>query len=179
MGFREYLGAIDAYVGDDDILGAARRGHPSHGHAMRRRPLAHAAAATLHAANTGIVTPGPRIEPLGFTAVQFTAASGLILQATGRPQKPFKGSRLVVVDQRLGTGGLVSITSLKIGVREVLVSTQGIPAQAFAPNAFGIELMMDEAGPGIEIVATYVISAAPAGADVVNVGTTVMGMSWS
>jgi hypothetical protein len=101
MGFRDYLGAIDSYLGDDDMLGAparrhaiARHGHPGM-HPLRGRVLQ-----TLSQPMPGVPAQGPREEPLGFTTVTFTNASGTTLQATAQPQKPFKGKRLVIVPAR-------------------------------------------------------------------------------
>lgn len=177
-GFNDYLGAIDSYLGDDDMLGAPAK-HRRHHHAMARRPQHATAAHVLKAANTGVPDAGPRIEPLGFTTIAFVAGN-LTLTATASPQKPFKGSRLVIAENRTATAvGLVSLSSLRIGVREVMVSAQPVPIAAFSPTAFGVELMLDECGPGIIITATFVISVTPAGAEVVSVGATIMGLSWS
>jgi hypothetical protein len=66
-----------------------------------------------------------------------------------------------------------------VGVREVLTSAQPIPAEAFAPTAFGVDLMMDDAIPGVIVTATFNVSAAPGAGDSIVVGTTVIGLTWS
>jgi len=193
-GFREFLGAIDDYVGDDDVmslgddeLGALRRrGHGGHGRAVHPHALSAAqrrkilAAQTLRDVDgmTGLPQRQAVIEPLGFTVVTFTAASGTTLQATATPQKPMKGSRLLIAEVRAATAtGLVTLTSLKIGQREVLLSAQGVPIAGFANNAVGVALQLVEAHPGIIITATYVISAAPVMAETVTVGTMINALS--
>lgn len=180
MGFRDYLGALDDYLGEDaEYLGAAPR------RVVRRapapRPLAAAARAQLAQPMPGVPKAGPRIEPLGFPIISFTNASGLTLNATTRPQKPFKGSRLVLDIARTGAGatGLVSVASLKVGARDVLVNANPIGAGTFAPNAFGVELMMDEAVPGIDIVLTLTCSVAPGAGERIDINASVLGMTWS
>lgn len=190
----EYLAGIDEYLADDDM--GARRRSPRRsrrsrgGGGLRRAPLPNAgatptrqqAAAALTSYAPGIPQGGPRVEPLGFAVFAFTATSGLTLVQTARPQKPFKGSRVVIDIARTGASatGLVSIADLSIGTRPVLVNrAQPIPAGAFAPTAFGIELMMDDAGPGIDITLQLVISAAPTTVDTVVVGATILGLTWS
>lgn len=195
--FMSFLGDIDDMVGDDDLaylegdeLGAARHlmRHGHHGavrhahqrHVSRRQARAAAVATELrdNAGMTGLPARQPVIEPLGFTVVTFTAASGTTLQATATPQKPMKGSRLVIDQVRSATAtGLVTLASLKIGTREVLISAQPVPAGMFAPGAFGVALRMVEAHPGIIITATFVISAAPVMAETVTVSTGLNALS--
>jgi hypothetical protein len=182
------LGDLDMVSGDDeigwDVLGArpvhrAAARHPLHQRmnirqvaAAKRMQRANAAVEELenHSGVQGVPSRQPVVEPLGFTVVTFTAASGTTLQATATPQKKMKGNRLVIDEVRSATAvGLVTLASLKIGTREVLVSAQPVPARMFAPGAFGVALRLVEAGPGIIITATFVISAAPAGADTVTV----------
>lgn len=201
-GFRAFLGDIDDLVGDDDVLylgddddlgdddelGAAPRARRARA-LGRGRPNARLAAqlsrkakaaAVLRDVNgmTGLPQRQAVIEPLGFTVVTFGAATGTTLQATATPQKPMKGSRLLIAEVRSATAtGLVTLTSLKIGQREVLLSAQGVPIAGFANNAVGVSLALVEAHPGIIITATYVISAAPVMAETVTVGTMINALS--
>lgn len=182
MGFRDYLGAFDDYLGDDEeYLGAPVRRRVAARSVAIARPVAHAAKAQLAQPMPGVPKAGPRIEPLGFPILTFTNASGLTLVATTRPQKPFKGSRLVLDIARTGVGatGLISVASLKVGARDVLVNANPIGAGTFAPNAFGVELMMDEAVPGIDVVLTLTCSVAPGAGERIDVNGTVLGMTWS
>lgn len=193
--FREYLGALDDYLGDDDeMLGAPRRrrsgargrrgGVPGFGRALAPTSRAEAAAHALTPPIAGVPKPGARLEPLGFPAFAFVVGGATTITQQATPQKPFKGSRLVIDTARTNAGasasGLVTVTSLKVGVREVLVSAQPIGAGSFAPNAFGVELMMDEAVPGVLITLTLAISAAPTVVgDRVDCAGTIIGLSWS
>lgn len=181
MGFRDFLGAMDEYLGDDsEYLGAVRRA-PAPRRIAAARPIASAAMRQLSQPMAGVPKPGPRIEPIGFPTISFTAASGVTLSATTRPQKPFKGSRLVVELARSGTTatGLISVATLKVGARDVLVNSNPIGAGTFAPGAFGVELMLDEAVPGIDLAVTLVCSSAPTTTDRIDVAVTIMGMTWS
>lgn len=177
---REYLGAVDDYLGDDDdILGAAprsrRRISPG------RSPLAVRAARQLAQPMAGVPKPGPRIEPVGFPVVSFTNTSGTAITVTTRPQKPFKGSRLVLDIARTGptATGLITVAQLLVGSRNVLVNANPIGAGAFAPNAFGVELLMDEAVPGIDLTLELQTSVAPGVGDRIDVSATIMGLTFS
>lgn len=120
---------------------------------------------------------GVKLQPLGFNAITFTATSGLALPATTRPQKPFKGKRLVSEIARTGASatGLVTVTSLTIGVNNQFVSTGAVSAGAFAPGAFDTNVELSACSTALDITVNYGITAAPAMADVVNVGTTLFG----
>jgi hypothetical protein len=181
MSFRTMLGAVDDYLGDDDdFLGApARRGAgPRFGRPTRRMPARQVAAA-LDPVMPGIPKAGARIEPLGFPEVVFTNTSGLSLQVTTRPQKPFKGSRLVVDVARTGAGatGAIKLSSLVIGSRNVLVNSNPIGVGTFAANADGVALMLDEVTPGVDIVATFTCSVAPGAGERIDVVPTLIGLT--
>jgi hypothetical protein len=176
MGFKDYLGAFDEYIGDDELLGA--RAVVKH----RAPPIRAVAQRQLMTPMPGVPKAGPRLEPVGFPAFAFVNAGATSIAQTTRPQKPFKGSRLVIDIARTGAsaaGLLITVVSLKVGARDVLVNANPIGAGTFAPGAFGIELMMDEATPGIDIVLTLATSAAPGAGDRVDVAATIIGMTWS
>lgn len=180
-GFNDYLGAFDDYLGDDDILGAPVRRASPRGMPAAHSAIARRARAQLVQPMPGVPKGGPRIEPLGFPVATFVNAGVTTILVPTNPQKPFKGSRLVVDIVRTGggTGGLVSVSRVRVGARDVLVNANPIPAAAFGPTAFGVELQMDEATPGVVIEVEYVISTAPGVGDTVVVGTTIMGLTWS
>lgn len=125
----------------------------------------------------GVPMPGARLQPLGFGASAFTAASGTVLSLTASPQRPFKGQRLVVDITRTGASatGLVTITRLDVGTANQLVSSGSLGAAAFAATAFDVNLELDPATPGILIVVQFAISAAPAAADRVDFSATMFG----
>lgn len=120
---------------------------------------------------------GVKLQPLGFSAVAFTAASGTALTASTRPQKPFKGRRLVVELARTGATatGLVTITAILIGVNNQLVSTGSVSAGAFAAGAFDCNVELSACSSALDISVNYAISAAPTMTDRVDVGTTLFG----
>ncbi len=125
----------------------------------------------------GVPALGVKLQPLGFSDVQFTATSGTSLTATTRPQKPFKGRRLVVELARTGATatGLVKITSITIGVNNQFVSTGSVSAGAFAANGFDVNVELSACSTALDINVNYTISAAPTTTDKVDVGTTMFG----
>lgn len=120
---------------------------------------------------------GVKLQPLGFSTVAFTATSGTALAATTRPQKPFKGRRLVVDIARTGTTatGLITITSITVGVNNQLVSTGAVGAGAFAATAFDCNVELSACSSALDIAVNYAISAAPAMTDRVDIATTLFG----
>ena len=168
-----------ADIGDDDLgsleVGIRnpfrRRRRSGGGRGVPRRELI--------PGTPGVPMPGVRLQPLGLGATAFTAASGTILALTAQPQRPFKGQRLVVDITRTGASatGLVTITRLDVGTSNQLVASSALSAAAFAPTAFDVNLQLDPATPGITITVQFAISAAPAGADRVDIGATILGTS--
>lgn len=157
----------------------ARRGRQmvrSRGRAPARRGVS-VPARRLIPRVPGVPMPGARLQPLGFGASAFTAASGTVLALQASPQRPFKGQRLVVDITRTGASatGLVTITRLDVGTANQLVSSGALGAAAFAATAFDVNLQLDPATPGILIVVQFSISAAPAGADRVDFSATMFG----
>jgi len=120
---------------------------------------------------------GVKLQPLGFGTTTFTATSGTALPATTRPQKPFKGRRLVVALARTGASatGLVSIASLTIGVNNQFVSTGAVGADAFGPGAFDCNVELSACSTALDITVNYTITAAPTMTDTVAISTTLFG----
>lgn len=120
---------------------------------------------------------GVKLQPLGFSTVAFLAASGTALTATTRPQKPFKGRRLVVDIARTGASatGLVTIASILVGVNNQLVSTGPVGAGAFAATAFDCNVELSACSSALDISVNYAISAAPTMTDRVDIATTLFG----
>lgn len=125
----------------------------------------------------GAPAVGMRMQPLGFPVVIFTATSGTALVSTTRPQRPFKGKRLVVALARTGASatGLVTVTALNIGTNNQFVSSGPIGADAFAANAFDTNLELAACTTALDITINYAISAAPTTTDTVAVATTIIG----
>jgi hypothetical protein len=125
----------------------------------------------------GVPMPGMRLQPLGLGATAFTNVSGTLLALTARPQRPFKGLRLVLDITRTGatSTGLVTVTRLDIGTQNQLVSSGALSAGAFAATAFDVNLQLDPATPGIDITVQLSISAAPTTTDRVDISGTIFG----
>lgn len=164
------MGTLD--MGDVGAWGRRRRRQKARGMTRQRTP-----ARLLIPAVPGVPAPGARLQPLGLGSTAFTAASGTVLALTARPQRPFKGQRLVVDITRTGATatGLVTITRLDIGTMNQLVSSGSLSASAFAATAFDVNLQLDPATPGIDIVVQFAISVAPGGADRVDISGTIFG----
>jgi len=125
----------------------------------------------------GAPAVGIRLQPLGFPVVAFTAASGTALPTTTRPQRPFKGKRLVSDIARTGATatGLVTITGLFIGTNNQFVSTQPIGAAAFAATAFDVNMELAACTTALDVTVQYAVSVAPGGADRIDIATTMFG----
>lgn len=127
----------------------------------------------------GAPAVGIRLQPLGLSTVAFTATSGTALNATTRPQRPFKGKRLVCDIARTGTSatGLVTITGLFVGTNNQFVSSDPIGAGAFAATAFDVNLELAACTTALDVRVSYAISAAPTMTDRVDIASTIFGES--
>lgn len=125
----------------------------------------------------GVPAVGSKLQPLGFNAVTFTSASGTALTATTRPQKPFKGKRLVIELSRTGATatGLVLVNSITVGVQNQLVSTGAVSAGAFAGQNQDCNVELSACSTALDISVNYSITTAPGVGDSVAVGTTLFG----
>lgn len=181
------LGDVDYEVGAfyDELAAAPYGGGYGGGFPMMRMPPSYPPAYGNPGIPSRRILPtipgapaiGAKLQPLGFTPVTFGAATGTALAATTRPQKPFKGRRLVVDIARTGASatGLITITSITVGVNNQLVSTGAVGAGAFAATAFDCNVSLSACSSALDIAVNYAISAAPAMADVVNIATTIFG----
>ena len=103
-----------------------------------------------------------KMYTLAFNAVSFTSLTGNALTATSRPQLAVRPERPVcIVTRSAGAGGIgVSITDIKVGQRSQLANSGEIPAEMFAPTAFGVRQAYDPCGPGIDVSIFYATTAA-------------------
>jgi hypothetical protein len=127
----------------------------------------------------GVPAVGVKLQPLGFSDVVFTATSGTALPAETRPQKPFKGRRLVVEIARTGASAtaLVKVTSITVGTNNQFVSTQSTSAGAYAGGNFDVNVELSACTSALDIAVNYSIRTAPAMADTIEIGTTLFGES--
>ena len=159
---------------DDDLMGLRIRRFKTRG---SRRSFKRAFARRLVSRTPGAPSVGPKNWPLGFNTVAFVLAGATTLRATARPQRPFKGSRLVVDIARTGATatGLITIGNFSVGQINQLVSAQPVGAGTFAATAFGTSLAVDQAQPGIDLTVDYTTSILPTGTDRIDVATTLIG----
>lgn len=118
------------------------------------------------------------LQPLPLGTVVFTPTSGTLLQLVARPQRPFKGQRLVIARGNLGAGApglIVNVLRLEIGTNNQFVfGGAGVPIDAFQAGAFDTNMMLQPATPGVDITLQLQISAAPGAGESV----TVSGAMW-
>jgi hypothetical protein len=169
-------------IGDDDDVGAlmdvgAARRVLARAGARRQTPANLRSRPALMSAYPGAPPVAEKQIPLGFGNQAFTSTSTTTLTFTARPQAVFRGRRLVIDFSRTGATatGLVTLTSMLIGTRNQLVGTLGIPVSTFASGAFGVDMALDPATPGIDITLVMVISAAPGTTDRVDIGASLIG----
>lgn len=128
------------------------------------------------------IPPRPKADeamfPLGLGIATFNATSGTQLTLTARPQRAFRGERLVLTSVRDGAstdGLLVTIADIKIGDVSQKVGGGVLPANVFSNDAFGVRLMLDAAVPGVDITLTLNISGAPTGTDFLIISGAIIG----
>jgi len=163
---------------DDDDVGARRRKRRggrrlSRAGKVRKKLMRGSRAGGAQVAKLGKYN-------LGFPVQTFTLAAAGPLTAESNPQKPFKPMRLVVVITRtpLTTGGLISIIpGTSVGVDPVLISNDGIPAEAFSPEASnGMDnIAWPEASKGLDVTIVFATTVVPAAAEQVDVQPTLFG----
>jgi hypothetical protein len=162
MGYDDYSyedTAGEDVLGADEVLGALlklpalRRLASARGKQpvmIPRRPPWRAGLAP------GVPMPGQGRELLPLTP---DLAGGIFAAATpninfiGRPQRPFRGERLVTRVTRSAGAGAVNIlcNTLFVGTQPQQAQIQAFDVEQFGPTAFGLELVMSQAQPGVEI----------------------------
>lgn len=170
----EVLGAIE------DILGAAApRVQAQRGGGVNFRGMQVRQAPPVLSDLPAGVQGGPtgKLLPVPFTVATFTGAA-VAGNLTARPQIPVRGKRLVIIAtgntaaaQLIANGAV--ITSITIGAQNVFTNAGGVPVQTFGPGAFGVDLLTQNAAPGIDIVIAVALPAAP-GADTVTISATLL-----
>jgi hypothetical protein len=154
-----------------DMMGRAARALPS-GRAMRLPPKPkwrrHQVAPGVHAPSQGLV---PLTMTPSANGGVFNAAN-LLINWIGRPQKPFRGERLLAtVALTGGAAGQVQSTAMFVGTDLQQASIGNTDLSIFSPTAFGVRLVMQAAQPGIDIT----INAAFVG--VIGAGTAVTSIT--
>lgn len=177
----EELELLGELMGEDPILGQRTRLHTRipagrAGGAMSARARL---AKALVSKTPGVPKPGGRELPLGFTPIQATNTSALAFNLTANPQVPIKGRRLVVdvVRSAAGSGGLITVTDIRVGQRSQMVSAQPLTVTTFGAGSFGVDMALDPAEPGIVITLSVAFSAQPGVGETVDVAATLIGLA--
>jgi len=166
----ELLGMIS----QDPILG--RRVPSRRGGTSRMRAALHKALVPV---TPGVPKPGAREFPLGFAPIQFVNAGPQQLDLVALPQRPHKGTRLVldIAESVAGVGGLITVDSLLVGQANQLQSAEPIIAGAFANDSTYVMLNLDPATPGIRIVVRINITGVLGIGETVDVGGALWGVA--
>lgn len=124
----------------------------------------------------------PRDEamwPLGLGVVTFDSTTGPTLTLAVTPQRPFRGERLVITTRRAGASAAlptVTISDLRVGDVPQRIGGGALPADIFAPDAFGVRLSLDASTPGVLVTLGFTLAGpALAPGDTITVAAGVIG----
>lgn len=162
------LGGFDV-VGDDEAdYGEVGASVPRR-KAIMRRPVRVPTPSWMNATTSqGVSRPQEDMDYLPFTSVTVAAAAfnGTL---TCRPQRPFRGERLVLgaLNVTAGTSAVNNATinpAIYVGAVQVGAAQGSTPFAVFAADAFGVRLTFPSAGQGTDInIFSVLLAAAPAG----------------
>ena len=129
----------------------------------------------------GVMAPFEGLVPLQLEP----SANGGVLTAAfpsitfgASPQKPFRGQRIVAVVNRSAGAGAVGVRiqgGVFVGTDLQAASFGDTPLEVFAPTAFGVDLVLAPAGPGIQYRLPVLANPAVPGGETVAVQITVLG----
>lgn len=130
----------------------------------------------------GVPPPSEGLEALPMVPNQ---GNGIFLNAgftsilwEARPQRPFRGERVIaLVSRSSGAGGVIPVINPGIFVGTQLQAAElgQVPLETFAPTAFGVRLTLTQAAPGLFIkIPVELIGTVPVG-EQVAVSITILG----
>lgn len=130
-----------------------------------------------------IVPPSPNRtgicqNPMGVGFVAFSSTSGTTLAMQAKPQRGFRGERLVIDIRRSGASANASpviLSKLTVGDYNQLVGGGPLPADIFANNSVGVRLDLDASYPGVLIDLEFTIPAPLAAGDGIFVSVGIIG----
>ena len=171
------------------MMGAMMGWNPFHRHAHHAHHPAHhpahpaAGAAALHPIQAinppipGVAARGGRVQPLGFENGAFVAGGSSVVVIRAKPERPFRGGRLVGSLARTGptATGLVTLVSLQVGTDGQLISADPISFDSLSPQAFGVQVDLTPAAVGNSIAATVAVSVLPTAPDRIDFNLTAYG----
>lgn len=117
-------------------------------------------------------------NPMGVGFVSFTSASLRTLSLQAKPQRGFRGERLVIDIRRSGPTAEASpviLSKLMVGDYNQLVGGGPLPADIFANNSVGVRLDLDASYPGVIIDMEFQIPTALAVGDGIFVSVGIIG----
>jgi hypothetical protein len=180
------LGGFDV-VGDEDegvtILG--RGGRRPHGLAKRGGKIRVPTPKWMNAATSqGVSRPQEDMDPLPFEpATLANTAEGVVQNVAGfllaRPQRPFRGERLIMAATYLSDGSDASAAvvidpAIFVGAVQVGATQGATPLVTYSASAFGVRLSVPAAGQGTDIK-IFVRALAIPGDDSIVVTATLIG----
>lgn len=109
----------------------------------------------------------PTFLPAGVTSKSFLC----------KPQKPFRGERLIITLLRSAGASTVpvNVTQLLVGSDNQIVGFGQIPAETFSGNFFGVRLAMTASQPGVELRVVFTLGAAVPAGESIGVQVTQIG----
>lgn len=184
---QEALGEVLGELLGIDTMGMAtvgrrRRHHGHHGHSMNviQKPDWRS-----HQLAPGVNSPSEGLEPLPITPDNgtgiFISTSSLITWRS-RPQRPFRGERLLASVNRSGTstaGVTAQTTGVFVGTALQQLQIGSFNLEFFTTQAFGVRLDMIAAEPGIDISIGVTVNPTGviSGSDFINVELLLLGRS--
>lgn len=129
----------------------------------------------------GVPAPGVGLVPL---PLQPSANGGVFTSAVnsidfeGRPQKPFRGERLIALIGRsagVPTSTRALTTGIFVGTDPQQAQIANIDLEVFAPTSFGVRLNMVQAEPGVLIRLPCLPSAAIAMGESFSITLMILG----
>lgn len=168
-----------------DVLGDATVGARK---AMRARAAGAALARMIPRAPgwrarvaPGVAPPGVGLVPLPLIP---SAGAGVFSSALaaidfeGRPQKPFRGERLIALVGRsagVPTSTRALASGIFVGTDPQQAQIANIDLEVFAPTSFGVRLSMVQAEPGVLIRIPALVSAAIAVGESLSLTLMILG----
>jgi hypothetical protein len=155
---RNFLGALPYFIGDPgtNYMGAMYGGgYGGYGSSMTHAATSRAnrAAGFVRPDLAGVPQRDAALLPLGFPVFSFALATGInIINQVANPQTPFRGQRLSAVVLRNGTSAAATaplMSQFLIGQKPIITTSNGVPIEAFAQNAFDTNLLMPPTVPGV------------------------------
>lgn len=168
---------------DDDLDGMSTVGR-ARARARRAMALPPKPNWRKHQLAPGVQAPREGLEPLPLVADGAGdgtfSASVTTLTFRARPQRPFRGERLLASVLRSGTSaaGVAALTTgIFVGTALQQLQIGNFNLEFFAPTAFGVRLDLIPAEPGIDIAINTALSGTLAGSDTINVQLLLLGRS--